>query len=188
MNTMKTKMIRGLQRAMVVPLRRFGKNRNGSAAIEFGLVLLPFVALLFAIIETAIIFLASQALETAVADSARLILTGQAQTNGLDQTSFKTAVCSNIRGLFDCANGVYVDVRSFNNFAAISLASPTDANGNLVNNFVYQPGGPGQIIVVRLLYQFPIYMQLWNPSLVNMAGNKRLIVATAAFSNEPYGP
>ena len=125
MNTMKTKMIRGLRRAMIAPLRRFGKNRNGSAAIEFGLVLLPFVALLFAIIETAIIFLASQALETAVANSARLILTGQAQNGGFDQTTFKTAVCNNIHGLFDCANGVYVDVRSFTNFAAINLASPT---------------------------------------------------------------
>ena len=186
MKTMTSKMTRGVWRLIAAPLRRFARNQKGSTAVEFSLVLLPFVALLFAIIETSIIFFSSQALETVVADSSRLILTGQAQNGGFDQAAFKTAVCSNVHGLFDCANGVSVDVRSFTDFSDINLAPPTDAQGNLINNFVYQPGGPGQIVVVRLFYQFPIYMQLWNPNLVNMAGNKRLLVATAAFRNEPY--
>lgn len=184
----KSNVIRGLRRMIIRPLRRFAVNRKGTSAVEFAFVVLPFIALLFAIVETGILFLASQTLETAVADSARLILTGQAQNSGFDQNAFKTAVCNQITGLLDCANGVYVDVRTFANFASISFASPTDPNGNLVNNFVYQPGGPGQIVVVRLLYQFPVYMSLWNPNLINMAGNKRLLIATAAFRNEPYGP
>ncbi|HEY4775748.1 MAG TPA: TadE/TadG family type IV pilus assembly protein, partial [Xanthobacteraceae bacterium] len=158
----------------------------GAAAIEFSLVLLPFLALLFAIIQTAIVFFASQALETAVADSARLILTGQAQTANYNQSAFKNAVCTKIYGLFDCANGIQVDVRTFSSFAGISLTTPIDGNGNLINNFVYQPGGPGDIVVVRLMYEWPIYMQLFNLNLANMAGNKRLLVATAAFRNEPY--
>ena len=66
------------------------------------------------------------------------------------------------------------------------MTSPIDSNGNLVNNFVYQPGTAGQIVVVRLFYQWPIYMQVWNPKLSNMSGNKRLLVATAAFRNEPF--
>lgn len=48
----------------------------------------PFLALLFAIMETGLIFFTGQALETAVADSARLIMTGQAQTQGFDQTQW----------------------------------------------------------------------------------------------------
>jgi Flp pilus assembly protein TadG len=186
MKTMNSKMTNYAWRLIAAPLRRFARNQKGSTAVEFSLVLVPFVALLFAIIETSIIFFSSQALETVVADSSRLILTGQAQNGNFDQAAFKTAVCNNVHGLFDCANGVSVDVRSFADFSDINLASPTDAQGKLVNNFVYQPGGPGQIVVVRLFYQFPIYMQLWNPNLVNMAGNKRLLVATAAFRNEPY--
>jgi Flp pilus assembly protein TadG len=181
----------GLRRARCIfnrSLGRFARNKRGTSAIEFAFVVLPFVALLFAIIETGIVFLANQALETAASDSARLILTGQAQNANMDQAAFKTAVCNNIHGLFDCANGVSVDVRSFSNFGSIALPSPVDATGKLVNNFVYQPGGENQIVVVRLLYQFPIYMSLWNPNLINMSGNKRLLVATAAFRNEPYGP
>jgi Flp pilus assembly protein TadG len=174
------------RRSLPKPLRRFARHQRGAAAIEFGLVIVPFVALLFAIIETAIVFFASQVLETAVADSARLILTGQAQNGGYNQTTFKNAVCARISGLFDCSGGIYVDVRTFADFAAISMTSPVDGNGNLVNNFVYQPGKAGQIVVVRLLYQWPIYMQIWNPLLTNMSGNKRLLIATAAFRNEPF--
>jgi Flp pilus assembly protein TadG len=174
------------RRRLPEPLRRFARHQHGAAAIEFALVIVPFVALLFAIIETAIVFFASQVLETAVADSARLILTGQAQNGGYNQTTFKNAVCARISGLFNCSGGIYVDVRTFADFAAISMTSPVDANGNLVNNFVYQPGKAGQIVVVRLLYQWPIYMQIWNPLLTNMSGNKRLLIATAAFRNEPF--
>jgi Flp pilus assembly protein TadG len=60
-------------------VRRFAKGDDGIAAVEFGIVAAPFLALMFAIMETAIVFFASQTLETAVADSARLIMTGQAQ-------------------------------------------------------------------------------------------------------------
>ena len=167
-------------------LRRFGHHQGGVAAIEFALVVIPFIAMLFAIIETAIVFFATQVLETAVADSARLILTGQAQNGGYNQTSFKNEVCKRISGLFNCSTGIYVDVRTFTDFSAVSMTSPLDSNGALVNNFVYQPGNAGQIVVVRLLYQWPIYMQVWNPQLSNMSGNKRLLVATAAFRNEPF--
>ena len=44
-------------------LRRFRRNRGGSAVVEFALVAPMFFALLFAIIETALMFFASQVLE-----------------------------------------------------------------------------------------------------------------------------
>jgi Flp pilus assembly protein TadG len=140
----------------------------------------------FAIIETSVVFFASQALETAAADSARLILTGQAQKAGMDQAQFKQAVCSKIYGLFDCANGVSVDVRTFSSFSAINLPSPVDGNGQMTGNMSFQPGGPGQIVVVRLFYQWPVYVSLLGFNLADMAGGKRLLAATVAFRNEPY--
>ncbi|MGE3145551.1 MAG: TadE/TadG family type IV pilus assembly protein [Pseudorhodoplanes sp.] len=167
-------------------LRRFGRHQKGAAAIEFGMVAAPFLALIFAIIETALIFFAGQTLETAVTDSARLILTGQAQTQGFNQAQFKQAVCAKIYGLFDCSGGINVDVRKYSAFSSATPPSPVDANGNLVNSFVYQPGGPGDIVVARLIYQWPVYANIIGIDMANMAGNKRLLVATAAFRNEPY--
>src|SRR5438045_2908545 len=139
---------------------RLARHQDGAAAVEFGLVAAPFLALLFAIVETAIVFFAGQALETAAADSARLIMTGQAQSQGFDAAAFKNAVCAKIYGLFNCQNGVYVDVKTFSSFSNVSMASPVDAQGNFQNNFSYQPGGPGDIVVVRLFYQYPVYVSL----------------------------
>jgi Flp pilus assembly protein TadG len=165
---------------------RLLQRDDGAAAVEFALVAAPFLALLFAIMETALVFFAGQTLETATADSARLILTGQAQSQGLNQASFKQQVCSRIYGLFDCTNGVNVDVRTYSTFASADLSRPTDANGNLVNNFSYSPGGPCAIVVVRLIYQFPVYVSMLGFNLSDMSGGKRLLIATSVFRNEPY--
>src|SRR4051795_6864150 len=88
-------------------LRRFRRNRRASAALEFALVAPMFFALLFAIIETALMFFASQVLETVTQDSARQIMTGQAQNAAMTQAQFKTLVCSKVAALFDC-NGISV--------------------------------------------------------------------------------
>ncbi|MGE3150321.1 MAG: TadE/TadG family type IV pilus assembly protein [Pseudorhodoplanes sp.] len=167
-------------------VRRFRGEEDGATAVEFALISVPFLALLLGIIETAGVFFAGQTLETATADSARLILTGQAQSQGLTQAQFKTAVCSRVYGLFDCASNMYVDVKTYSSFSNIDNTKPIDANGNLVNNFTYQPGGPGCIVVVRLLYAWPVYVSLMGLNIADMNGRKRLLVATAAFRNEPY--
>lgn len=168
-------------------LRRFAHRNEGAAALEFGMVAAPFLALMFAIMETALVFFASQTLETAVADSARLIMTGQAQSQSFDAVAFKNSVCSKVGGLFNCQAGLYVDVKTYSSFGAVDNSTPVDANGNLkTGTFGYTPGGPGDIVVVRLMYQWPVYASLLGFNLSNMGGSKRLLMATAAFRNEPY--
>src|SRR5207237_7922523 len=157
-------------------LRRFARGEDGVAAVEFAMVAAPFLALMFAIMETALVFFASQTLETAVADSARLIMTGQAQSQSFSQAQFKTAVCAKIGGLFDCAGGLQIDVKTYSSFGSVDNSPPLDANGNLKTNFGYQPGGTGDIVVVRLMYQWPVYASLLGFNLDNMPRNKRLIM------------
>ena len=186
-NTIKTALATRFRRGLRgSAARRFVRQQDGAVAVEFALVAAPFLALVFAIIETAVVFFASQALETAAGDSARLIMTGQAQKQSMDQATFKQAVCTKIYGLFDCANGVSVDVKTFTSFSSISLPNPLDTSGVMTNNFTYQPGGPGQIVVVRLFYQWPVYVSLLGFNLADMAGGHRLLAATVAFRNEPY--
>jgi Flp pilus assembly protein TadG len=167
-------------------LGNFVRRKDGSSTIEFAMVAAPFLALMFAILETGIVFFAGQTLETAVADASRLILTGQAQTSGLDQAAFKQAVCDRIYAMFDCQGGIYVDVRTYTNFSSTNTSLPIDANGNLTNNFTYDPGGPGDIVVVRVMYQWPVYVSLLGLNLSDMAGGQRLLMATTTFRNEPY--
>ena len=122
-------------------LRCFRRNRRGSAAIEFALVAPVFFALLFAIIETATMFFASQVLETVTQDSARLIQTGQAQQASppFTQAQFQAYVCSQIPSLFDCSK-VYVDVESYPSSFPVTLSTQIDASGNFINNMQYSPG------------------------------------------------
>jgi Flp pilus assembly protein TadG len=175
-----------LRRFMPRIFRRFMRKDDGAAAIEFAMVAAPFIALVFAILETALVFFAGQVLETAAADSARLILTGQAQQSGLNETKFKEEVCNRVLGLFDCTGGIKVDVRTYNSFAAASVSKPIDANGNVTFTPSYQPGSPGDIVVVRLLYEWPVYVSLMGLNLSDLSSGKRLIMATSAFRNEPY--
>jgi Flp pilus assembly protein TadG len=173
---------------------RFVRNQDGSAAVEFGMVAAPFLALMFAILETALVLFATQTLETAVTDSARLIMTGQAQAaqpgkpKGMTADDFKIEVCKRVYALFDCAGKLQVDARVFNSFSAISFANPLDENGNFIPP-VYNAGVPGDIVAVRLMYQWPIYADLLGYFLSNVSGStdrKRLLIATAVFRNEPY--
>jgi Flp pilus assembly protein TadG len=167
-------------------LRRFRRNHRGSAAVEFALVAPIFFGLLFAIIELAMVFFASQVLETATQDSAREIMTGQAQTANFTQAQFKNLVCSKLVVMFDCVNGVSIDVQSYSAFGSVNIADPIDASRNFVPPNNYLPGGPGDIVVVRLFYQWPLFVIGLGFNIANLSGSKRLLTATAAFQNEPY--
>lgn len=166
---------------------RFRGNNRGSAAVEFALIAPLFFALLFAIIETGLIFFASQSLETAVQDSARMILTGQAQIAKFDKQGFKqNVVCPNVSALFDCANGVFVDVQRYSSgFGSVVISDPVTSAD--FRNTKYEPGCEGDIVVVRLFYRWPLFVTGLGYNLANLGGNERLLSATAAFKNEPYG-
>jgi Flp pilus assembly protein TadG len=166
-------------------LRRFRRSRGGSAAVEFALVAPVFFALLFAILETAIMFLAGQVLQTITQESARMILTGQAQTASYTPAQFQTYVCSQIPALFSCGN-IYVDVESYSTFTGVTIASQIDGSKNFINNMQYNPGGPGDIVVVRVFYAWQLFVTGLGYNISNLSGNQRLLVATAAFRNEPY--
>jgi Flp pilus assembly protein TadG len=175
-----------LRHATADALRRFPRDNSGSNAIQFALIAAPFFAMIFAIIEMAMIFFATQAMETATQDAARLIMTGQAQMQSMSGTTFKTQLCNKLMGVMDCANGLDVDVKSYSSFANVSISNPV-SGGTYNNTTGYDAGHAGDIVVVRTFYQWPVFVTGLGFDPSNIGGNKRLITATAAFRNEP-GP
>jgi Flp pilus assembly protein TadG len=177
-------------------IRHFVKNRDGATAIEFGLVALPFFALLFAIIETAMIFWSSQVLETALADASRKIYTGQFQAEHKDLTEpveiaekFREELCSRVTALFACNAIVYVDIRRFETaFPSEGLPLPVNEGNFDASLFRYDKSGPGEIVVVRAAMQYPVFLGLMNSAQSNLNNGKRLIMASSAFRNEPFSP
>lgn len=143
-----------------------------------------FFGLLFAIIEVAMIFFASQVLETVTQDSARMVMTGQAQGASYSQDDFKKFVCSHANALFDCTNGIYVDVRSYpsTGFATVNLTPIVDPT-----QVKWCPGKDSDVVVVRLFYQWPLFVTKLGFNVANLPNGTRLLTATATFKNEPSG-
>jgi Flp pilus assembly protein TadG len=183
-----TKTSRAIRKAAArFGLRRFARDEKGAAAIEFGLVSIPFLAILFAIMETAFVFLAGQSLEYAVAQSGRLIMTGQADAANYNQTTFKKAVCANVIALFDCTNKLYINVQNYTKFADAGTTPPYDSDGQLdTSKMKYEPCQPGDVGVVQFYYQWPVYVALLGSNLANQNGGNRLLVATNVFRCEPF--
>ncbi len=157
--------------------------------VEFAIIAPVFFALIFAIIESGLVFFANGVLENGTISAARLIRTGQAQGQGLSQSQFRTQLCNQISMLLSCdASKLQIDIRSYTAFASTAFANPVTTQGTLdptLNN--YSAGGPCSIVVVRTFYVWQLYTPIFGNYLSNMANNQRLITTAYAFRNEPYG-
>lgn len=166
-------------------LRRLRGDRSGATAVEFGIVAAPFFALMLALIEVSLVFFANFTLENAVDQAGRLIRTGQAQQQGFSEDQFKQSVCQNVTGVYDCIGGLKIDVQKFDSFGGIDMSDPLDANGELRDDFSFDPGNAGDVIVVRAFYEWNLIAN-FPGGLGNMPGGGRLLVATTTFRNEPF--
>ena len=163
-------------------------EQRGAAAVEFALVAAPFLALLLALLQTTLVFFAGRVLDETTEEASRYILTGQAQTSNMTQSGFATWVCGNTFALFNC-NNFMINVQNYASFAGANTGAPTltfDSKGQVSNTWTWSPGNPGDIVVVQVMYQWPVYLGPLGFSLANLANGNRLLVSTAVFKNEPY--
>lgn len=163
-------------------------NVEGMAAVEFGIVAMPFFAIIFAVLQVGVVVFAQQELESGVEQAARLVLTGQVQQQGLTQAQFQTQVCASLPVLFKCSN-VMVDLQSVTAFSSANTSMPTltyNAQGNVTNVWKFAPGVPGTIEVLRVMYQWPTFLVPLYLKLATQSNGARLLMATAVFQNEPF--
>lgn len=161
----------------------FARAEDGATAVEFAFVAIPFLLLVFAIIELGLVFLVSLTLENAVMDVGRTIRTGQVQTSGGNAASFKTAVCNKMNWLGSkCAANLQIDVRVFSDYSSGNTSAATGAVPTTMN---WNPGAAGSIVLVRAYYTWPLVTPLMQTGLQN-SGGKRIVYAATAFTNEPY--
>jgi Flp pilus assembly protein TadG len=173
----------------------FFRDRKAATAVEFALIAAPFLALIIALVQTFLLFFAQSILESAVRTSGRAILTGQVQTADASlsqsqaQDAFQQTVCNAAAVIFTC-NGLLVDVRVANQWSAADtgMLTPTYDSKGKANNMQFAPGTAGDIVVVRVMYFWPVFGGPLGFNLANQANGTRLIMASAAFQNEPANP
>lgn len=176
-------------------LARFGRAQDGATVVEFAFVATPFLMLLFAIVETALMFWTSQILEESLQQSARSLLTGQSRTlytgsAAANATAFRNDICARApTALIDC-DKLFIDVRSYNSFAnaqtGTSGSNPVGGGALNTNGFTYSQPGADQIVVVRAALEYRLFMSQWSSALANIGGGKRGLVASATFRTEPF--
>lgn len=170
--------------------RNFGRDDRATTAVEFGLLGIPFFAIIGAILETALVFFAGQVLDSAVQDSSRLIRTGQAKDAKFDSALFKTEVCSRLYGLFDCSQ-LKLRTSVVDTFKAGSLtqSAPLDDEGKWKADWdqdKYNGGLKSSVVMVEAYYKWPVVINLGGFNLQNTPDGKRLLSAVRLFSNEPF--
>lgn len=159
--------------------------RRGATMVEFALVFIPFMSLLLAILQTAILFFAQQTLDTVAEKATRVFVTGSAQKSNMTAAQFKKRACSVLPVHFRCAD-LMIDVRSAPKFSDVNLAAPDityDTSGK-PTGFAYTPGDSSQITIVRMMYIWRTPMGLLGFDLSNMSKGRRLLIATQVFKAE----
>ncbi|WP_074063005.1 MULTISPECIES: TadE/TadG family type IV pilus assembly protein [Rhizobium] len=180
------------------------RSRDGSAAIEFALLAIPYFMVIFAILETFIAFAAEELVSNAVDTMSRKLRTGQitnvvGQTTYKDRTAFRQEFCEEVSILIQCSdseiatpNKLWLDIRTFSKFSDIPVTIPMNATGLDTTAMQYSPGGSGAINMVRAYYHWQVVTDLIRPYITPYRTtdgsrlNDYLIVATAAFQNEQY--
>jgi Flp pilus assembly protein TadG len=171
-------------------LLAWAQARRGATAVEFALILLPFLVLMMGILEVAIMFFVASTLEAAVGESARLIRTGQFQADPQAVADpvgvFREEVGRRTFGMINLDDGLYFDVRTFSDFDSVNANSGLQdiISGNPPDTF--DPGGAEEIVVVRAYYEWQIMTPLMAPIMANLGGDRRVVAASAAFRNEPF--
>jgi len=168
--------------------RSFVRAKDGSAAVEFSLIAMPFFFLMFAMIETAMIYVAQTSLDMAVSDAQRLLRTGEAQSSSMSQTAMRNVVCDRFQQFLpgDCDTQLWLDVDSFPDLGAVSATSPIRNGAVDPAQINYSPGGPEAVVLIRAYYAWTIQTPLFNSILANYGSNQRLLSSTTLMRVEPY--
>jgi pilus assembly protein Flp/PilA len=185
---------------------KFVQDSRGFAAVEFGMIALPFVLMIVAILEYSYGNFAQSRLDAVVQATAREIMTGfvQSQSVGgkpLTAAQFRNQIiCPKLPATMSCAD-VYVDVQAFDE-PANAAAPATTPYANYVNaaknglktpaldntTNAYCVGGAKKYVVLRVAYPTPIVTTaLFYPTSTTYKGRTtRLVTSTATFKNEPF--
>lgn len=166
--------------------RSLARDERGVTAIEFALVALPFFTLLFGIVEIGLAHTANRMLDNAVVEAARLIRTGQAQSGNISEGAFKTRLCGYMPPFMCNESRILVEVESIDDFAdASSTDDLYDDEGNLRDDLDYDIGGASEIVVVNVIYKWPMLTSVLRFDNADH-GNERHLTSTMVFRNEPW--
>lgn len=174
-------------------IRGFGKDRNGGTAVEFAVLAIPFILLVFAIMESAISFAAQQTVANATDDVARQLRTGKIKRS-ISENDLRQRICDGMSVMVRAGcPGMVFDLRQFSTFAEaanyrfrIDNGALQLMNGNAPDNRRYDPGASTTKNMLRVFYEWPLITDIMRKRLASLSDGNTLLTATAIWQNEPF--
>ena len=165
---------------------RWIQKKEGTTAIEFSLLSIPYFMLTLGIMELSIMYSAASLLEGATGSAARLIRTGQIQqASGADpEDMFRNEICSYATVLISC-DDVSVEVLQMNSFSDFDdMAAQFDEDGNMVSQG-FDVGGSSDRVLIRVGYSYDLMTPFIGPLLAGSDGSMTFM-STIVLQTEPY--
>ena len=182
-------MTQSWKRSLAKTLADF-RGEDGVAAVEFAVLSPAFLAMIMISVLVGILFTAKSELDYATQRVARLVMTRQVTSAAALQSN----LCNYIGGIFDCAS-LMVNLTQYTgsgssltpgNSAAINTSTPTltyNGSGAVTNTWNAQFGSAGSIMVLQIMYQYPMISGLMF-NLASQSNGSDLLISTAVFVNE----
>jgi len=163
------------------------RRREGSTAVEFALVALPFAFMMFSVAEIAFVFVLDSTLENAIIESGRLVRTGQASAQNMTADTFRSNICSRMSAFATgCSGKLTVDVRVIPQFTNPNPPDPMAGAAFSTTGLTYSNGAPGDLVLVRAWYKHTLFTPFLQQGLSRLGDGSAYLTATTAFRNEPW--
>ena len=170
-------------------LRRFRRDANGSVAIEFAALAIPFSLLVFAILESSMSFTAQQLMANVTDDVARQFRTGQIRSANITEPQLREMICDRLELVVSSGcPGLAIDLRRYDTFAqAAAVRIPYTADGDIdTSTFRVEPGNSMSKNQLRVVYRWPVMTDFLRKSMSNLKDGTTLHYASVTWQNEPF--
>jgi len=170
--------------------RRLARASTGAAAVEFAILSIPVIATLVFGLQLAIVTFYGQVVQNLADQAARQLMVGAPQLAGNASTAnafSNNVVCPLAAGVLPCSSLV-IDVQQVASFNQLNTAPVNYATTNgVLNTPTNYPNtwAPSQVIMLRILYNYPLPFSPWNFGLRGSNGGAEL-QGTAVVQVEPY--
>lgn len=166
-------------------MTRFLKDECGASAVEFGLLAFPFLLMVFAILEIALMFFIDSSLDSALQRASREVRTGTAAGSGWTLASFKQAVCSDMVFAFGCSDNLRVRTTVMTDFSSASYVSPV-VNGTLSIDESFSAGAASDYMLIQVFLPWQSLLGFSGVDAHTLADGTYVLSAAALFRNEPF--
>ncbi|MEP3046697.1 MAG: TadE/TadG family type IV pilus assembly protein [Roseibium sp.] len=167
-------------------VRAFARDIKGVVAIEFAMVGIPFFIILFATMEIGLVFVVNRMVDNSVVTASRMIRTGQNSSDSFTPDNFAEQVCDNMPSFLCKPDRLLVNVRTATSFTDAPPENyQYDSDGQLNEEHSYQQSGSGDIVIVNVIYKWPMFTSVMNLNQMDH-GNERHLSSTMVFRNEPW--